>query len=152
MAQAQMEIMCIKQFWQWFAPEDDHVELPHATQVELDEARTVAEKVPATQLVQVEDLDGDQVPAMQFRHTDPDVAPNTEENVPAIQLLHVDAPTEEDHEPRGQYEHRKTDGAETTVEKVPAGQLIQDVDPEADQVPGTQLKHKVDEEAATMEE
>ncbi len=118
-----------KQFWQRFAPEADHVERPHATQVELDEARTTVEKVPATQLVQVEDCAGDQVPAMQFRHTDPDVAPNTEENVPAAQLLQVDAPTPEDQEPSGQYIHLKTDVAELTDENVPAGQLLQDVEP-----------------------
>ena len=58
--------------------------------------------MPATQSVQNEDSVEDQVPAIQSRHTDSDVAPNTEENVPAAQLSQVDAPTTEDHEPSGQ--------------------------------------------------
>jgi hypothetical protein len=104
------------------------------------------------QLVHVEDWIADQVPAIQPMHTEPDVAPRTEEYVPAIQLIHADAPTVEDHEPRGQYEQLKTDGAALTDEKVPTGQLLQDVDPGEDQVPGTQLTHKVEKGAATMEE
>jgi hypothetical protein len=79
--------------------------------------------------VHVEDCVADQVPGIQFKHTDPDVAPNTEENVPAAQLLQVDAPTPEDQEPSGQYKHLKTDVAELTEENVPAGQLLQDVEP-----------------------
>lgn len=77
----------------------------------------------------VEDCVGDHVPAVQFRQTDPDVAPNTEENVPATQLLQVVAPTPEDHEPSGQYIHLKIDVAELTDENVPAGQLLQNVEP-----------------------
>ncbi len=73
--------------------------------------------------------------------------------MPATQLLHAVAPTTADHEPSGQYTHLKTDVAELTVEKVPTGQLKKDVAPgEDDQVPGTQLKHRVEDDAATMEE
>ncbi len=50
----------------------------------------------------VDDRVPDHVPVTQSMHTDPDVAPNTEENVPALQLVHEDAATLEDHEPSGQ--------------------------------------------------
>ncbi len=84
------------------APAEDQVEMGQAVHTLLDVARNEVEKVPATQLVQVEDWAEDQVPAMQLRHTELDVAPNTEENVPAGQLLHTDAPSTKDHEPSGQ--------------------------------------------------